>query len=337
MTVDPSNTATTVGINLVTGTKNVGRVGFGTMAVSGAYGAVNGETAQQAIRTALASGPRLIDTADIYADGATERLIGQIVHAPCPTVVATKVGLIRNPNSSYGVDICGRPEYLQAAVRRSLDRMNISAVDIVYLHRVDRTVPVEESIEALVELTTAGLVRGIGISEASLENIQRAHAVHPLAAVQSEYSLWSRDVETLGILDWLAVHHVPFVASSPLGKGFFVDRLDWPPSDGVSDSRRKLPRFARDSYVHNVKLLPPLRQLARECGRSVSQVALAWIAAKHPLTITIPSSRHNAHVAENLESESLRLEWDQIRLLDQAFAPSRIAGNRHSDMTFVNR
>lgn len=316
---------------------DVNRVGLGTMAVAGSYGAVTGDEAREVLRLALSTSNCLVDTADVYGEGSVERLLGELQPPERRAVVATKVGLVRSAASPYGVDIVGRPDYLRAAVLESAERLRLETVPLVLLHRVDHRVPVEESVGALADLVGEGRIGGVGLSEASAESITRAHATHPLAAVQSEYSLWSRDIESFGVLDLLRELDVPLIASSPLGKGFLAGGLDWPPPSDRKDSRTKLPRFAQEAYERNVRLLPALDTVAERLGSTRAQAALAWVLSRGARIVAIPATRRADRVLENLASQDLRLTDDDVEQLDQAFASGRVVGDRYPDMTFVNR
>ncbi|RHW25439.1 aldo/keto reductase [Nocardioides immobilis] len=307
------------------------------MASSGSYGPVSQNEARAVVQAAIEAGGCLIDTADVYADGDSERLIGSLLSNSEGALVATKVGLVRDPTSPYGVDIVGRPEYLREAVQNAARRLAVPHIDVVFLHRIDHRVPIEESVGCLSDMVAEGHVRGVGISEASVDSILRAHATHPLSAVQSEYSLWSRDVDSSGALNVLQELQVPFIASSPLGKGFLTGALKWPPSEGAKDSRQKLPRFAQESYLANRSMLPTLRGVAERLDASMAQVALAWVAAKQPRTVAIPATRRVERLLENLASEQVQLDAADVSLLDESFATVRVAGERYADMTFVNR
>jgi aryl-alcohol dehydrogenase-like predicted oxidoreductase len=315
----------------------VRRVGFGTMAASGSYGPVDEEGARAAIRAALEAGPCLIDTADVYGSGSSETEIGRLVAAADTAIIATKVGLRRNPTGRFGVDIDGSPEYLREAVGASRVRLGVDVIDLVYLHRVDDRVPVEDSLGALGELVTEGVLRGVGISEASAESVERAHKTFPLTAVQSEFSLWSRDVEDGGVIGLCADLGIRFVASSPLGKGFLTGALEWPPPPDQKDSRTKLPRFSADAFAHNATLLDLLADVATEHRCTMAQAAIAWVLAWVPGVIAIPSTRSADRVRENLASSGVVLSDAAVEALSSGFASVRVEGDRYADMGFVNR
>jgi aryl-alcohol dehydrogenase-like predicted oxidoreductase len=215
--------------------------------------------------------------------------------------------------------------------------LRVETLDIVLLHRVDDRVPVEKSIEALAALVSDGVVGGIGLSEASTESIARAHSAHPLAIVESEFSLWSRDVETAGVIALCSKLGIPFVASSPLGKGFLTGALTWPPAHTGKDSRLKLPRFSADVYQHNVELLDALRTVARDRGATMAQVALAWVLRTLPNSIVIPSTSSAERVQENAAAADVQLTEDDVARLGHAFSVDRVQGERYADMGFVNR
>lgn len=324
-------------IALADGTRDVRRIGFGTMSASGSYGAVEPDRARAAIRSALDLGAVMIDTADVYGDGAAERMIGEVRVDGDDVLIATKVGLRRNPDARFGVDIDGSPQHLRAAVQGSCQRLGVETLDLVYLHRVADDVPVEDSIGALGDLVVEGAVLGVGISEASTDSIRRAHGTHPLSAVQSELSLWSRDVAEAGVLDLCAELGVPFVASSPLGKGFLTGALIWPPEGHAKDSRRRLPRFSAESYPGNRAVLSALAEVAGSHGCTMAQAALAWVLASTRDGFAIPGTSSPERVAENAAATSVALTAAEVTSLGEAFAPDRIAGDRYADMRFVGR
>jgi aryl-alcohol dehydrogenase-like predicted oxidoreductase len=299
------------------GPLNVSAVGLGCMGMSYAYGGADEKDAIAALRRAVELGVTHFDTAEAYGPFANEELLAKAL-APVKgrVVVATKFGFRFKPgvfgsDSIDGTD--GRPEKARAVAEASLKRLGVEVLDLFYLHRVDPAVPVEESVGAMAELVKAGKVRAIGLSEVSATTLRRAHAVHPIAALQSEYSLWSRDAEKLfPTLRELGVAFVPF---SPLGRGLLADA---PPALAQNDWRRALPRFQAEAMAANERLLAKLRGLAKDKGVTAAQLALAWVLAQGDFIAPIPGARKIAHIEQNVAAAKIVLSPADLAAIAQA-------------------
>jgi len=290
------------------------------------------------IHAALDAGVTLIDTADAYCLGESEvghneRLVAKAL-ASWPggrdvVLVATKGGHTR-PGREWGLD--GRPEHLRQACEASLRRLGVDAIDLYQLHRVDPNTPIEDSVGALADMVAAGKVRELGLSEVSAATLRRAHAVHPIAAVQSEYSLWSRNVE-LGVLEECRRIGAMLVAFSPLARGFLTGALTDPAALEQDDLRRKMPRFQPPHWSHNVALLEPYRALATAAGCTPAQLALAWLLQKAPHILPIPGTTSLAHLEENVSASAVRLEAPLVARLESLINQSTVSGARYSAAT----
>ncbi len=306
---------------LGTGGPRVGPVGLGTMGMSpGYYGPVDDDESIATIRHAIDRGVTLIDTADVYGDGHNERLVGRALAGRRDAVVlATKTGLVNGPE---GLGVDARPERIRPALEASLARLGTDHVDLWYLHRVDPRVPVEETVGAMAELVDAGMVRRIGLSEVGPATLRRAAAVHPIAAVQSEYSLWNRDPED-ALLPALRVAGAALVAFSPLGRGFLAGAAPEAEELAGDDLRRRLPRFTGEHRDRNRPIADRVRRVAARHGATPAQVALAWVLGRGSDVIPIPGTRRAANVDANVAAAALALDEDDRALLDDpALAPS---------------
>jgi aryl-alcohol dehydrogenase-like predicted oxidoreductase len=294
----------------------VGAIGLGAMGFAGYYGGSDDEEGVRAIRRALDLGITLIDTAESYGEGHSERLVGRAVAGRRDeAVVATKASR-------------GHPDYLRAAIDRSLGRLGLDAVDLYYLHRVDAEVPIEESVGAMAELVRAGKVRAIGLSEAAPATIRRAHAVHPVAALQTEYSLVHREPER-EIVPVLRELGIAFVAYSPLGRGLLTGRIRGTSDLGENDWRRQVPRFQGGNLERNVALLAPLEEIARAHGVSTAAVAIAWLLGRGEDVVPLVGTSRAEHVERNLEALEVHLDGEDEAALDQAFPVDAAAGDRY--------
>jgi aryl-alcohol dehydrogenase-like predicted oxidoreductase len=303
----------------------VSAIGFGAWGLSGDYGPADDSESIDVIRRALDLGVDLIDTADEYGAGHNERLVGRAIRGRRDQVVlATKVGLVHGPNGAFAV--CGRSEYVTAALEASLGRLGVDHVDLLYLHRVDPEVPVEETVGSLAQLVRAGKARHLGLCEVGAQIVRRAHAIHPLAAVQSEYSLWTRDPEA-DVIPALEELGIGFVGFSPLGRGFLTGVLERTEDLGARDFRRRLPRFKPENLARNVRRLEPLRALAAEKGATPAQLALVWLV--HRAVVPIPGTRRADHLESNLRALDLTLAPEELARLEEAFPPGWAAGERY--------
>jgi aryl-alcohol dehydrogenase-like predicted oxidoreductase len=297
----------------------VGAIGYGAWGLSGDYGPARDEESAATIRRALELGVTLIDTADEYGRGHNERLVGAVVREQRDRVVlATKFGLVDG-------GVCGRPEYARAAIAASLGRLGADDVDLYYLHRVDPKVPVEETVGAMADLVRQGKTHHIGLCEATAEQVRRAHDIHPIAVVQSEYSLWTRDPEE-ELLPALRELGIGFVAFSPLGRGFLTGALSRD-QIGSADFRARLPRFQVENFARNVELVRRLESIAERCEATPAQIALAWLLARN--VVPIPGTRTAQHLEENLLAAEISLSPPDLEELELVFSPDAVAGARY--------
>lgn len=305
----------------------VGAIGLGCMSMSAVYGTVDEPEAEATVRRALEVGVTLIDTADIYGAGHNEQLVGRALRGVRDkAVLATKFGNVRSADGQFVVN--GRPEHVRAAIDLSLGRLAVETVDLWYLHRVDPTVPIEDTVGAMAEQVRSGKVRHLGLSEAGPATIRRAHAVHPITALQSELALWTRDMEA----DVLPLCHelgIGFVPYSPLGRGFLSATISEPGDLEGGDRRRDHPRFAPANLARNQELLRPLRDIAAVRGATPAQVALAWLLAKGPGIVPIPGTKRRARLEENAAAAALALGPAELAALDAAFPQGAAAGPRY--------
>lgn len=312
----------------------VGAIGLGCMNLSHAYGQPpSREEAAALLRQALECGVDFFDTAALYGFGANEELLGEVL-APHRRefVLASKCGMA--PVDGKRV-IDGRPETLKATCEAALKRLRTEVIDLYYLHRRDFKVPIEDSVGALADLVAAGKIRAIGLSEVSAESVRKAHAVHPVSAVQSEYSLWSREAE-IGVLEACREIGAAFVAFSPLARGFLCGELTDPATQlAPGDLRLAMPRFAPDNYARNLRLLEGYMAIVRELGCSPAQLALAWILARYPHTVVIPGTRSSRHLADNLGAGRLALSADVVARLDALINQQTVTGPRYNAATLA--
>jgi hypothetical protein len=303
------------------------------MNLSHAYGSPpSREVAETVLRTALDRGVTMFDTAPLYGFGANEELVGAFLKPHRSDVVlASKCGIFRNEAGTREID--GRPETLKRTCDDSLRRLQTDVIDLYYLHRMDRRVPLEESIGTLSDLVHQGKVRAIGLSEVSAATLRRAQAVHPVAAVQSEYSLWTRNPE-IAILDACRELDIALVAFSPLARGFLCGALHDPSAElEPRDVRRAMPRFSPEHYPTNRRLLDAYGEIAGEVGCAWGQLALAWLLAKEPFVIPIPGTRDPSHLVENLEATGVQLSASVVRRLDTLINERTVVGDRYNAAT----
>lgn len=311
----------------------VSAIGLGCWGMSGSYGPADETEAEATLRHALDIGVNLIDTADSYGeDGHNERLVGQALAGRRDEfVLATKTGWVKRtgPDGQPAVGVDGRPDRIRSACEASLARLRIDVIDLYYLHRIDPDVPVEESIGAMAELVTAGKVRFLGLSEVSEATLRRAHAVHPISALQSEYSLWTREPESnvMPACEELGIAFVPF---SPLGRGFFTGAVTGRERIAPDDWRANNPRFSAENIAHNIALLQPLEDIAKTRGKTTAQVALAWVLSRGEQVIPIPGMKRRTHLDENAVAVDLELNPEELARLDTAFTPGAAAGARYT-------
>jgi aryl-alcohol dehydrogenase-like predicted oxidoreductase len=296
------------------------------MTMSSVYGQSDEAESIATIRRAVDLGVSLVDTADEYGDGQNEELLGRALAGLREKVVlATKFGNLHYPDGTWGVN--GRPEYVAPACEASLRRLKTDVIDLYYLHRVDPKVRIEDTVGAMSRLVEQGKVRHLGLSEAAPATLRRAHAVHPLTALQSEYSLWTRDMET-DVLPACRELGVGFVAYCPLGRGFLGGKVREVAALSADDRRRRLPRYQEENFKKNLDLLEALEPVAAAHGCSVAQVALAWLLRQG--VVPIPGTKRRAYVEENAAAAAVKLEEEEVERLSTAFAPGAVAGARYT-------
>ncbi|MGL4409603.1 MAG: aldo/keto reductase [Zoogloea sp.] len=310
----------------------VGAVGLGCMNLSHAYGTPPApQAAADLLLRALDLGVDFFDTAALYGFGANERLVGEVLKPHRHRfVLASKCGMT-GVNGKRVID--GRPETLRATCEEALQRLQTDVIDLYYLHRRDFSVPIEDSVGALADLVQAGKIRAIGLSEISAETLRRAHGVHPITAVQSEYSLWSREAE-IAVIDACREIGATFVAFSPLARGFLGGELNDPATQLVpGDIRLAMPRFTPEHFARNLQLLPRYREIASACGATPAQLALAWILARQPEMVLIPGTRSLAHLADNVAAAELNLSAQVVAELDDLINTATVSGGRYNAAT----
>jgi aryl-alcohol dehydrogenase-like predicted oxidoreductase len=315
----------------------VSALGLGCMGMSEFYGQTDEDEAVATIHRALDLGVTLLDTADMYGPFTNEQLVGRAVAGRRDDVViATKFGNVRDPDDPTKRRVDGSPEYVRSACDASLRRLGVDHIDLYYQHRVDRSVAIEETVGAMAELVTAGKVRRLGLSEASVATIRRAHATHPITALQSEYSLWTRDVENeiLPTLRELGIGLVPY---SPLGRGFLTGTIDSTESLADDDFRRRNPRFQGDALQRNLALLSTVRRLAEDKQVTAGQLALAWVLAQGDDVVPIPGTKRVRYLEENVAAAAVELTDTDLATLAEAMPPEQVVGERYPDMSSIDR
>jgi aryl-alcohol dehydrogenase-like predicted oxidoreductase len=305
------------------------------MGMSDFYGSSDEQRSIATIMAALDNGVTFLDTADMYGPFTNERLVGKaIAHRRDEVTLATKFGNVRGEDGSF-LGIRGDAEYVRKACDASLERLGVDVIDLYYQHRVDRNVPIEETIGAMSELVQAGKVRYLGLSEASAATIRRAHAVHPISALQSEYSLWTRDPED-EILATTRELGIGFVAYSPLGRGFLSGAIQSLSDLAADDTRRRHPRFSPENFEKNLVLVEHVKKVAASHGVSPAQVALAWLVAQGDDIVPIPGTRSTERLLENVAALKLSLSPEDLSTLNEVFTRNVTAGDRYPDMSTVN-
>lgn len=315
------------------GTFTVSAIGLGCMNLSHAYGTPpSAQQGERLLLEAVQAGVTLIDTAALYGFGANETLVGRVLKPHRHQITLCSKGGMAGVTGDDGVVrrvIDGRPEALRRNCEDSLRRLQTDVIDLYYLHRWDKKVPVEDSVGALADLVRAGKIRAVGLSEVSARTIRKAHAVHPITAVQTEYSLWTRNPE-IAVLDACKELGIGFVAFSPVARGFLCDAVPDVAAFDAKDIRRSMPRFDPANYAENLRLLPGYRELAREAGCSPAQLALAWLLHQRGDIVPIPGTTNVSHLRENLGAADVRLSADLLERLDAHINQRTVRGNRYS-------
>jgi aryl-alcohol dehydrogenase-like predicted oxidoreductase len=319
------------------GTRRLGRdgpevsaIGLGCMGMSEFYGAGDEAESIATIHRALDEGVTFLDTADMYGVGRNEELVGRAIAGRRDEVfLATKFGNVRGADGSFG-GVCGRPDYVRSACEASLRRLGVETIDLYYQHRVDPNVPIEETVGAMAELVSQGKVRFLGLSEAAPATIRRAHAIHKITALQTEYSLWSRDAEA-EVLPTVRVLGIGYVAYSPLGRGFLTGQIRRPEDFPDDDFRRFHPRFTGENFEKNIALVHAIEAMAAEKGVTAAQLALAWVLAQGEDIVPIPGTKQRRWLDQNIGALDVTLSRDELDRLDAILPPGAAAGPRYHE------
>ena len=316
----------------------VGALGLGCMGMSEFYGAGDDAESIRTIHRALELGVTMLDTADMYGPFTNEQLVGKAIAGRRDNVfLATKFGIQRDRNDPSKRRVNGRPDYVRSACEESLKRLGVEYIDLYYQHRVDADTPIEETVGAMAELVKAGKVRYLGLSEASAQNIRKAYGMHPIAALQNEWSLWSRDLEENGQLTAARELGISVIAYSPLGRGFLTGAIKSESDFGPSDFRRSSPRFTGENFQKNLDLVREVERMAKEKACTAAQLALAWLLAQGNDVIPIPGTKRVKFLEDNAGALDVTLSPAERRRIEDVFPNGAASGARYADMSFVNR
>lgn len=309
----------------------VSAIGLGCMGMSEFYGVTDEDRAFRTLQHALEAGITFFDTADMYGPWTNEQLLGRaLAGRRDEVVIATKCGIVRDPNQPMRRGVDNRPEYIRASCEASLRRLGVETIDLYYLHRHNpESAPIEDAVGAMAQLVAEGKIRAIGLSEVNVTTLERAHRVHPISALQTEYSLWSREPETDGTLAFCRAHGITFVPYSPIGRGFLSGAIKSPADFGPDDFRRELPRFQGENFAKNLEIVRKLEQMAKERDVTPVQLALAWVLAQGREIVPIPGTTRTEHLDELVTAIDIRLSPVDVEAIGRVFPVQSAAGDRY--------